>query len=60
MKKKRTWYSDLLIIGIWLLFAYPLINLFQIYGAAAALIIIVLYFIIRWLQNKGLTPKDED
>ena len=60
MKKKRTWYSDLLIIGIWLLFAYPLINLFQIYGAAAALIIIVLYFIIRWLQNKGLAPKDED
>ena len=60
MKKKRTWYSDLLIIGIWLLFAYPLIVLFQIYGAAAALIIIVLYFGIRWLQNKGLAPKDEN
>ena len=60
MKKKRTWYSDLLIIGIWLLFAYPLINLFQVYGAVAALIIIVLYFIIIWLQKKGLAPKDDD
>jgi len=58
--KKRTWSSDLLIIGVWLLFAYPLINLFQIYGLGAALIILVLYFIIRGLQKKGLAPKDED
>ena len=47
MKKKDSWGIKLFIISIWVLFALPLIYLFQIYGVGAAIIIYVLYIIIK-------------
>lgn len=51
-KKKDSWGIKLFIISIWVLFALPLIYLFQIYGAGAAIIILVLYVIIKDNQKK--------
>ncbi|MDA9740513.1 hypothetical protein N9U58_00070 [Pelagibacteraceae bacterium] len=51
-KKKDGWGIKLFIFSIWVLFTLPLINLFQIYGAGAAIIILVLYLIIKDNQKK--------
>ena len=52
-KKKDGWGIKLFIFSIWVLFTLPLINLFQIYGGVgAAIIILVLYIIIKDNQKK--------